>query len=199
MTDTEIKLPKRTPAQRMFYRQYLPFIKEQVLNLAPVSYLTADQIDDNWGNLIPWNTDFANNIAFQSKVFFRKVINPSSPRAVNPEFLEQVIDQIIEHLMVYYMRAPHFQNAESEARRVLTKKLKDDNAFLVRAHTRKKEIEAARMRRAAKAAAEAEAQVTQEATAVAPRTKRPRIPVQQYLDKYNETRRAMRVDIEKIK
>lgn len=193
MTDTETKLPKRTPAQRMFYRQYLPFIQEKVLALAPVSYLTSNQIKENWGDIIPWNTEFANNIVFQSKIFFREKISPSSPRAVNPEFLGQVIDIIIEHLMIYFMHAPHYKNSEKAAREFLEKKLKTENAFLRRAHVREQRIIDARERRAIAAT------MTSENEQPKQKTKRSRIQIKEYTDKFNEVKRAMRIDIEHIK
>ena len=188
------KLPKRTPAQRLFYRQYLPYIQQWVLENAPVSYLTADQVTEKWGETIPWNTKFANEIVFQSKLFFKQKISPDSQNAYNPEFLEDVINQIIEHLMVYFMRAPHYKNAEKAAREYLFKKLNTENAFLAHARVRYANLLLVRERRAA-ARAEAEAQVAQESAPVTPKQKRPRIQFKEYTDKFNTIRRAMRVDI----
>lgn len=192
------KLPKRTPAQRLFHRQYLPFIRERVLESAPVSYLTPDQVTDKWGEFIPWNITFANEMVFQSKLFFKQVISPDSQNAYNPEFIEDVINQIIEHLMVYFVRAPHYKNAENAAREYLFKKLNTENAFLHRARVRYQNILNARERRAAARAA-ATASVAVKTAGVTQKPKRQRIQIKQYVDEFNETRRAMRIDIENQK
>ena len=192
------KLPKRTPAQRLFHRQYLPYIQQLVLENAPVSYLTADQVTEKWGEVIPWDTKFANEIVFRSKIFFKQKISPDSQNAYNPEFLEDVINQIIEHLMVYFMRAPHYKNAEKTAREYLFKKLNTENAFLAYARVRYANILSARERRAVARAA-AEAQVAQEPTQTMPKPKRQRIQFKEYTDKFNTVRRAMRIDIENQK
>lgn len=184
-------LPKRTPAQRMFYRQYLPYILPKVLEHAPVSYLTADMVTENWGQIIPWDTKFANEIVFQSKVFFKQIISPDSSRAYDPAFLEGVIDQIINHLMTYFTRAPHYKNAEKAAREYLFKKMNTENAFLARARVRYDGLLRARERRA----------VAAKTTSVvdAPRQKRPRIQIEYKLDEFNNLKRMTRVDIEKQK
>lgn len=192
------KLPKRTPAQRLFYRQYLPYIKEKVLENAPVSYLTADQITDKWGEIIPWDETFANKIIFLSKVFFKLTISPDSQNVYNPEFIEDVINQIIDHLMVYFVRAPHYKNAENAAREYLFKKLNTENSFLACARIRMQNVLRARERRAAARAAAA-AQVEQDKASVGVRQKRQRIQFKQYTDKFNEVRCAMRIDIENQK
>ncbi len=192
------KLPKRTPAQRLFHRQYLPFIKEKVLENAPVSYLTADQVTDKWGEIIPWDATFANKIVFLSKVFFKLSISPDSQNAYNPEFIEDVINQIIDHLMIYFVRAPHYKNAEDTAREYLFKKLNTENSFLACARIRQQNILRARERRAAARAAAA-AQVEQDKASVGVRQKRQRIQFKQYTDKFNEVRCAMRIDIENQK
>ena len=200
MYDDTQKLQKRTPAQRLFYRQYLPYIQAKVLELAPVSCLTADQITENWGEIIPWNTKFANELVFQSKVFFPLNISPDSQNSYNPEFLEEVINQIIDHLMVYFARAPHFKNAEEAARQYLFNRLNTKNAFLCRARVRHQNALRVRERRAAaKAEAQAQAQAKQETADTTVRSKRPRIQIQKYQDKFNEIHSAMRIDIEKQK
>ncbi len=192
------KLPKRTPAQRLFHRQYLPYIKEKVLENAPVSYLTADQITDKWGEIIPWDETFANKIIFLSKMFFKLSISPDSQNAYNPEFIEDVINQIIDHLMIYFARAPHYKNAENAAREYLFKKLNTENSFLACARIRMQNVLRARERRAAARAAAA-AQVEQDKASVGVRQKRQRIQFKQYTDKFNEVRCAMRIDIENQK
>ena len=194
------KLPKRTPAQRLFYRQYLPYIKEKVLENAPVSYLTADQITDKWGEIIPWDETFANKIIFLSKVFFKLSISPDSQNVYNPEFIEDVINQIIDHLMIYFARAPHYKNAENAAREYLLKKLNTENAFLACARIRQQNILRARERRAAAhAEAAKQTQAEQEKVSVGARPKRQRIQYKQYTDEFNKVRRAMRIDIENQK
>ncbi len=200
MYNDKPKLQKRTPAQRLFHRQYLPYIKEKVLENAPVSYLTADQVTDKWCETIPWDTTFANKMVFLSKVFFKLTISPDSQNAYNPEFIEDVINQIIDHLMVYFTRAPQYKNAENTAREYLFKKLNTENTFLACARIRQQKILRARERRAtAHAEAAAQAQAKQERTSVDGRQKRQRIHYNQYTNKFNEIRRAMRIDIENQK
>ena len=54
-------------------------------------------------------------------------------------------------------------------------------------------------RAAAKAEAQAQAQAKQETADTPVRSKRPRIQIQKYQDKFNEIHSAMRIDIEKQK
>lgn len=194
------KLPKRTPAQRLFYRQYLPYIQQKVLENAPVSYLTADQVTEKWGETIPWDTTFANEIVFLSKIFFKQTISPDSQNAYNPEFLEDVINQIIEHLMVYFARAPQYKNTENAAREYLFKKLNTENAFLACARIRQQNILQARERRAAtRAEAAKQTQAEQEKAPIVTHPKRQRIQFKEYTDKFNNVRHAMRIDIDNQK
>ena len=192
------KQKKWNAAQRMFHHYYLPYIQQWILENAQISYLTADQITEKWGKIIPWDTKFANEIVFRSKIFFKQTISPDSQNMSNPEFLEDVTNQIIEHLMVYFMCAPQYKNAENAAREYLFKKLNTESAFLAHARVRHENIMRARERRIAARAA-AKAQVAPDPTPVAPRPKRQRIPIIEITDGLNVVRHVMRINIENQK
>ncbi len=184
-------LPKRTPAQRMFYRHYLPYIKPKVLELLPQSYLMINDITEHWAQTAQWNTEFAKEIVFQSKAFFKQTISPDSGYAWNPEFLSEVIDLIIQHLMPYFINAPHYKNASAEAKKYLEQKLKTENAFYNRAVAR---YENSLAKKARKAAIAAEAQ-----NMPIKKKKRERIKYEHSVDEFNNIKCAMRIDLPKVK
>ncbi len=192
INDIQNKSAKRTPAQRMFYRQYLPYIKQKTLELFPQSYMTIDTLTDEWLKSAKWDTKFAQEIVFQSKTFFKQTIHPNSGYAWNPDFLSQVIDLIIQYLKPYFLNAPHYHNAEKQVQQYLENKLKTENAFYNRAIARYENSLIKKARRT-------QTETVEKSTSVTQNKKRERIKVERTLDKFNNTKYAIKVDIQKIK
>ena len=184
MCANKTKNSNLTSAQYVFEFLYLPYIQEKIFEMVPVSYLNSNQVKENWRNIVSWDTTRAREIVFFSKTFFLQHFAPDDARAYDPEFLGQLIDMIIDYLMVYFMRAPHYKNAEVTARHHLQTWLKQRNAFFQRACAR----QAKRLQ-----------QETTCGALVASKPKRTRIQKSQYVNEFNEVRRAIRIDLPKQK
>lgn len=184
---------KYTPAQKMCYQQFIPYINSFILEAAPMSYLTSAQIEKNWSEIIPWNDKFADELVFQSKSFFLKKIKPDSSYSHEPDILNELVDNIIEYIVQYFMRAPKYQNNENAAREFLIKKLKIENAYLAHARMRHQKIQEKRELRAANQAKKIID------TPIVIRTSRPRISINKQLDEIGKIKSFMHVNINKTK
>ena len=158
-----------TSAEQIFKTAYLPHIKEHVMQKTHKSYVCANNIPDIWCDMVEYNRDTAEYLAFHAKSFFSLTFAPDSEVASNPELIQELIELIIANMMPYLKQNPGFARNEHAARLWLNKRLIRHNAFLCRAIHRR-EI------------------ATQ---------KRPRIKIERAMDEFNNAKRVMLVDIEK--
>lgn len=157
-----------TYAEQIFKTAYLPHIKNIVIQRTHKSYIRQSDIPDNWAELLTYNRDVAEELAFHAKSFFSLTFSPDSKIASDPETINELLGLIMANMMPYLKQNPDFAHNEYAAQLWLNKRLIRHNAFLYRAIKRSENV----------------------------KQKRPRIKIERAMDEFNNTKRVMRVDIE---
>ena len=155
-------------AQQLFESKYLPHIKSIVMQKTHKPYACQNDIPDNWAEMLTYDRDTAEELAFHAKSFFSLTFSPDSKIASDPETINELLGLIMTNMMPYLKLNPDFARNEHAAQLWMNKRLLRHNAFLYRANKRS------------------------EAT----KQKRPRVVISHLVDEFNNTRRVMRVDIQ---
>lgn len=179
----------RPAAMRAFMTKFLPYIRQQFLDVAPVSYANEKTIGDKWRTQMVYDEKIADFLILKSKVFLSLVFPRTDKRHYDIDLLQDLSDMIAGYLALY-VRRKHDQYAKQQAVKDIMQIIFVDNESIKRnieknaaMQDKKQKREAARTEAAAKAAQ-------------APlRKKRPRI--QTCIDEYNNIHRAVLVDVER--
>lgn len=172
----------RPAAIRVFHTKYLPFILEEYLKVAPVSYATIPEIKDAWRTQHGYSEKVANHLEMQSKVFLTVAFPNNDPRRFDIEMLDDLTDIIAGYLAPYFCQAaPGTTKANVKER--LKRILFTENTSIIRNKQKNAEIAEKQMKRMA--AKEAE-------QAIVPERKRRIITIKKA---YDRSVYAVRIDI----
>ena len=182
---TEQKI--RPGAARAFYTKFLPFILDEVVKVARISYATREDIKQmNWRKNLEYSQAVADHLEFHSKVFFGLAFPAGDPRRLDLELLNDLTDMMANYLAPFFARKQPGISKKSAAAE-LKKSLFTDNQYIANCRMHSERLTKKQERRAI-------AKAEQE---VAPAPKRKRF--QTVVNQYNQRVCAVRINLEKQK
>ncbi len=178
----------RPAAMRVFETKYKPFIQDEFVKVAPVSYLTTETLKNiNWRTQMGFSQNIANHLELKSKMFFSLAFRPNDPRRFDIEMLNDLTDLMSLYLAPYFCQQEKYMSRADAAAR-LKKALFTENEYIIRNKEINIKMEEKRAQRNA-------VQQAQESLSThKPQRKR----ITKTINKSNQTVYAVRVDIEKL-
>lgn len=175
----------RPAAVRVFHTKYLPFILEEYLKVAPVSYATLDEIKNVWRTQHGYSEMVANHLEMQSKIFLTVAFPNNDPRRFDIEMLDDLTDIIAGYLAPYFCQsAPGITKASVKEK--LKRVLFTENESIIRNKQKNAEIAEKQMKHMAEKEAE---------QAIIPERKKRIITVKKA---YDRSVYAVRIDIPEL-
>lgn len=179
----------RPAAMRAFMTKYLPYIRKQYLDLAPVSYVNEQTIGDKWRTQSVYTKEIADALILKSKVFLSMAFPRTDQRHYDIELLGDLSDLIAGYLAPYARRS-HAQYSRQQSFEDIKRIIFTDNEAIkynIEKNAQLHEKYLARM---------AQREQEQAAQEVAPQRKK-RARIQKYVDEHNNIHHAALVCIER--
>ena len=148
----------RPGAMRVFHTKYLPFIIDEFIKVAPVSYATKEELENVWRTQCEYKQSVADHLEMQSKIFLTLAFERNDPRRFDIELLDDLTDMIAGYLATYLCRAESCVSKAS-AKEHLKRVLFTENKSIIRNIQKNQENE---QKRAARQAAKEQADVATE-------------------------------------